>query len=196
MKVSEFVNGYTRNATDNLKNVYLKKNIESKKYIPFVEKQVMADKIINSTSYELDDDGIRTGNVKINSTSRYLFTIMTIIDAYTNIDVDYSSIHLDYDMLCENGLISLILNLENPANSIIPVEDYMEFNTILNMKLDDFLRNNLSTESFISSQVTRFGMLTGNILEPIINKLADAVNNMDDKKMEKLISGFGKLMNK
>ena len=86
--------------------------------------------------------------------------------------------------------------MDSPNESIIPVADYMEFNTILNMKFDDFVRNNLSTEAFISGQVTRFGTLTGTVLNPVLDRLAEAIENVDDKKIEKLIAGFGKLMNK
>lgn len=195
MKVSEFVDGYKKNATDNLKRAYVKKNIVVKNYIPFVEKQAHVDRIINATSYDIDADGNRK-DIKINSSARYLFTIMTVVSLYTNIDVDFSSIHTEYDLLCENDLIPLLLNLDSPNESIIPVTDYMEFNTILNMKFDDFVRNNLSTEAFISGQVTRFGTLTGTVLNPVLDRLAEAIENVDDKKIEKLIASFGKLMNK
>mgnify|MGYP003305076999 CR=1 FL=1 len=57
---------------------------------------------------------------------------------------------------------------------------------LLNMMLDDAIQNNLSTQAFIQNQVTRFGNLMGITLSPILDKLADNINNMDEKTIEKL----------
>lgn len=181
MNIRDFVKGYKRNATDNLKKKYVKDNLNAISYLNFNKKADMATRIISATCYEKDNEGNNTGNIYMNSSARYLLFILSLIDSYTNIDVDFSHIIEEYDALEENNLLGLFIGDDN---SIISIDEYNKCQAILNMALDDMVQNNLSTHAFIQNQIERFGTLVGHIISPIIG----AVNNMDDSQFEKVIA--------
>ncbi|MBQ0036430.1 MAG: hypothetical protein KBT35_05890 [Firmicutes bacterium] len=190
--VKEFVDKYNSIATDNLKEKFIRDNLEIKNYIGFSEKCSLAKRIINVTTFEKDENGKDTGNIKVDSVSRYLLFTLSVIDKYTNINVDFKKVTEEYDELNSNGLIELFVG----EKSIIPLKEYSELQTLLNMILDDTLQNNMSTQAFIQNQVTRFGTLVGITLSPIMNNIADNLNNMDEKTVEKLGKQIEKLMKK
>lgn len=190
MTVREFVEGY-RKTSDNLKDRYVKEKLEIKNYISFADKCNLAKRIVKATTYEKDLDGKDTGNIKINSISRYLLFTLSIIDNYTNIDVDFGNVIEEYDLFKSNGLLELFIGSEN---QLIPESEYFEVQTILNMTLDDTVQNNMSTQAFIQNQVTRFGTLLGVTLSPIMDKLAESINDMDEKTIEKMSSQIEKML--
>lgn len=196
MKVKEFVEGYNKIAIENLKKKYITDNIEVNSYISFVDKSSLCQRVINATTFEYDEDGKRTENISINSVSRFLIFTMSVIDVYTNLEVDMNNVTKEYDLLNENGLIELFINSDPNGSSIIPLKEYSEMQAILNMTLDDTLQNNMSTQAFIQNQVTRFGTLIGTTLSPIMDKLADVVAGMDEKTIDKLGSKIEKLLKK
>lgn len=190
MTVKEFVDGYKK-TSDNLKNRYIKEKLEIKSYINFVDKCNLAERVIKASTYEKDIDGKDTGNIKINSISRYLLFTLSIIDMYTNIDVDFSHSIDEYDLLKSNNLLELFIGSEN---QLIPESEYFEVQAILNMTLDDTIQNNMSTQAFIQNQVTRFGTLIGITFSPIMDKLADSINGMDESTVEKIGNQIEKML--
>lgn len=141
ISIDMFVKTYKANskAKDKTFEEFINKHITTK-YIPFLTKEVYCDSIIKATSYVKDGEN---EFVKINSVSRYIFFVMKLIELYTDIELsDYSNengtnIATDYDKLNEIGAIDVLLKA-------IPKDEYAEFTTLLNLKLDDLRDNEYS----------------------------------------------------
>jgi hypothetical protein len=179
MTVKDFINGYNKPVSDNLKKTYLKDNLQTKTYIAFTEKLSKAKRIAKITTHEYNKDGKETGNIRVDSVARYLLFTLNIIDMYTNIDINFSNTAAEYDLLAENGLVKEIL-------SMIPENEVSDFKILLDMSVDDIMANELSTQAFISNQITRFGQLANVTINPILEKLADEIGNLDEDKINQL----------
>lgn len=119
---------------------FIKKHITTD-YISFLQKDAICTSIVEVTTH------VESGNKKIiivNSTSRYLLFIMRLIDLYTDIEIDFTDINFvkQYDELNKIGALNVLINS-------IPENEYVEFDTILNMKMDDFRDNEYSLTAII-----------------------------------------------
>lgn len=126
--------------------VFIKKHVV-KDYVPFLEKCVWCDGIIKASCHvvDLDESGNITNEfVKINSATRYVSFVMRLISLYTDVEIDFENAEFvnQYDQLNKVGAI-------NDLITGIPENEYDEFSTILNMKMDDFRDNEYSVAAFI-----------------------------------------------
>ena len=111
------------------KDFKLKTGLQVKKYLPIKEKQAIAQLVINECTEEVN------GVIKLNSLQQYLSYVKYMILMHTNLD--YSD--EDYDKLCsteymETNLLNAILSNFGP--------DAEECSRILNLMLDDYMREN------------------------------------------------------
>ena len=141
---------------------YIKKELEVKDYVPFVEKRELCASVLNACSTK-DNNGL----IKVDSVSRYIIFTISIISKYTNLefssgeDTEFDSLD-EYDMLCQAGLL-------NPILDVIGTE-YATCNNILNMMLDDMLANNNTIEAVF-----------GNTLDKVVDSIDGLVDIFADK---------------
>lgn len=172
--VKEFVEKYNAIATDRLKEDYLKDNLHIKTYLPFLTKVTLADKLAKVTTLDKD-----AGNVNVKSDANYLFFCRTIIEYYTDLQVETEGFCEEYDLLNESGLLDKIMQM-------IPEKEINEFKMICDMKKSDLLQNKYENHAFISEQVTRFGELIGTILKPALDKISEQLENLSDEDIENI----------
>ena len=99
-------------------------------YIPYEQKLDMCKSIINATTNtDLDE-------FEIDSCLRNVFYKMTLINLYTNIDIDFDHIIDEYDMLESRNLTDDIIHL-------IALEELRRFDMLMECLLSD-LRTHLS----------------------------------------------------
>lgn len=156
---------------------YVKKNLEVIPYVPIAMKANFANGIVEA-SYVADEYGRRVKN----SYFRYVLQTKSLITLWTNLTVnnqESQSFIDEYDMLCGSGLLDEVI-------SAIPEKEYTEFINFISMYEDDYVTNNLTFEAFVSNQVTRFGTLTGKILEPALNTLNDLLGDMTEEDAERI----------
>ena len=77
--------------------------IQIKPYLSFAEKKILCDKIIEGSLYE------ENGMLLCNYYDKKLFIEISIINNYTDIELDEENIVGDYDILCELGIVEHIL---------------------------------------------------------------------------------------
>lgn len=148
MTVQEFIDGY--NAANN-KEKYIEKHIVNK-YVPYEEKCLDCKNIIESTSF------ITIGDNKVfkrDTPATRLFFDLTLVDKYTDVDINYKNPASEYNLLQESGVNVLI-------NAMIPEMEFITYNNLLSMTIDDFMENNRSIVSKID------------VIEMIIRKLYDS----------------------
>ena len=119
---------------------FIKKHITTD-YIDFLQKDTICASIIKATTHVQSTD---RNIVKVNSASRYLLFIMRLIDLYTDIEIDFTETNFvkQYDELNKVGAIYVLINS-------IPENEYAEFDTILQMELNDFRENEYSLTAFL-----------------------------------------------
>ena len=184
MTIKEFAEKYSAIATDRLKEDYLNDNLHIKTYLPFLTKATLADKLAKVTT--LDND---TGNVNVKSDVNYLLFCRMIVEQYTDLQVETEGFYEEYDLLNESGLLDKIMQM-------IPEKEITEFKMICDMKKDDIIFNQSTPKAFINQQIERITTIASVTLKPILEKLVDEFENLDDKKIEKFEKYLSKLLNK
>lgn len=179
MKVQELIDvmGMNKNKilkADQLKELLIK-TLEIKKYISIKDKKNIVDDIVSSCI--LYENGV----FKFNEIDKYIYFTMKTIKAYTNLELS-DDIEEDYDLLCENKLLNIIISTFKA--------EYDEVSVLLQMKCDYVLSSNNLEE-----QVGKF--LTG-LLEKVddfSSILGDKINNFDFNKLPINKSDLVKLLN-
>ena len=141
------------------------------------------------TSYYIkvkDINGNEHKKLHVNSITNYMLYCLSLIDYYTTISIDYNESLESFNKLNKTELLDVILNC-------IPEREIKEFRMILDMVESDLIQNEYETHAFISSQVERFGELAGLTLTPLLEQLINAVNNIDDKTIDKIMNGLKKV---
>lgn len=164
MKFEEFMELYDNFKETDERVIFVKEHIV-KSYIPLEEKDVRSQIIINNSYYD------ENGNFKVNSTAKHMFTFLSIVDMYTDIDINFK------DGLNEYNKLDASMALDDIV-SMIDEKDLNEFKIVLNMKCNDVITNEYEPHGYISKQVERFVELIGTALSPIIGKID--LNNLED----------------
>lgn len=184
MTVKEFLEDLNKVTGKSVKEERMKKNLNVKQYVSFVDKVNLAERVVYHSTHDFDQEGNVVGDITINSISKYLLHVMGIIDMYTDLDINYNNLVEDYDLLNVNGLIQEIVTL-------IGEKEIAECQMLLDMKLGDFMQNRLSVYSFVRDQVERFGTLSGITLSSIKEGFANAVASLTPEQIEQFASAFG-----
>lgn len=136
ISVDMFIKTYKANskAKDKTFEEFLQKHI-TKKYIPFMDKVAICGSIVKVTCHKKEGE---REFIRFDSPTRYLIFVMKLIENYTDIELNDENVVADYDKLNEIGAINTLI-------ATIPENEYTEFSTILNMKMDDLRDNEYST---------------------------------------------------
>ena len=180
--IKNFVNEYKNIATDRLKEDYIKNNLHIKTYLPFLTKVTLADKLAKVTTLDKD-----TGNVNVKSDANYLLFCRTIIEQYTDLQVETEGFYEEYDLLNESGLIDKIMQM-------IPEKEISEFKMICDMKKEDLIFNQSTPKAFINQQIERVSTILGVTLKPVLEKISEQIDNMSEEDVEKFTNKFEKLL--
>ena len=204
MTIKEFTEKYSAIATDRLNEDYLKDNLHIKTYLPFIEKDALAQSIIDATMYKFEDytkeDGTigrrRTNQIQINSSAQMLLFYRVIIENYTDLEVETEGFYEEYDVLNESGILfELTADFEGHP-SLIPAREISELRGMIDLKQRDIMTNQYEIHSYISNQIERITEVGSVVLKPVLDKLATELENMDEEKIEKLSNKVEKLLKK
>lgn len=135
MTVKEFVEKYNESKA---KLDYAKRQI-IKKYLPYAEKVAIGDRIVKVSMYAGDLVKV----FKMNTPVKTMFLNMAIIDAYSNIDFEFTVD--EYDLLSESGAITDLL-------SSIPEEEVRLCATTVESMITDEIENTREIVSFLETK--------------------------------------------
>lgn len=138
------------------KEQYFKDAITTK-YIPYQEKIAICENIVNVSM-----------NEKQNTPLRYMLFTLSLIDKYTNIDIDFDHPLSDFNMLLESGVGNQIVVR-------IPDSERDIFQTILDMCMDDYVENNKSLTAFLDTKLKALELAFGAMNDGI----TEIMNNSD-----------------
>lgn len=150
MKVDKFIKDYDM-AVKSKKdiNAFLNKR-KTTDYISYAEKMSEAKKIIDFTSYITEKDGNK--RFSQNSPMRYFLFVLLLLRSYTDIEIDNEKSVQEFDLINKRRLIPKFVEL-------IGEEEYTEYQTVLNMVLDDEMENFRSLAGYIDNKVDLFNTL-------------------------------------
>lgn len=149
---------------------FIKKHIITD-YIEYATKCIYCDSIINATCY------VKVGEkriVRFNSSTRYLFFTMKVIELYTDIEINADDVLGDYDKLNKVGAIGNLI-------AGIPESEYSEFYTLLNMKLDDLRDNEYCVTALLYNFKESFS-LSEDVIKEVLSspEVKELIQNIKD----------------
>ena len=186
--VKSFVEEYEKCSNNDDKAKFLKSKLKTEKYMPYADKLALAENIVKSSSYAMiKEDGKlkQTDRVALNSPMRYILFVMTVVDKYTNIEVNFGNIMPDFDALNFNSLIEVIFEK-------IGDKETAEFNTVVEMVLNDFMANKYQFKNYINDTLSRVSGLVEKCA-PLIDNIISKLDNMSEEDAEKLSGLLGKV---
>ena len=136
---------------------FIKKHIV-KEYMDFITKLTYCSITIEKTCYIQDGE---KKFIKLDSAKRFLFFTMYLIELYTDIEIDAENIVGEYDKLNKSGALNELIKG-------IPEQEYSEFSTLLNMKLDDFMDNEYSLTALLYNLKQSFS-LSEELIREVLN---------------------------
>ena len=170
--VIEFVEKFKKQKIMNTKTdntivgSFIKKELEVREYVPFVEKQSIAQIVLESCAH------LRDGAISIDSIKKYIIFTITTLSVYTNLEFAGDETDLDaYDALCschtgEGSLLDAILKTFE--------KEYTRCNDILNMMTAD-----LMAENNVEKQIGKFLSNLSQKISILGDTLKDKAENLD-----------------
>ena len=184
ISIKKFVEGYSNCATQQLKDKYIKDNLEIVPYVPFVKKDALINNLLKITMFDKE-----TGNVKVNSSAEYLLKTRIFVEQYTNLTVETDGFFEEYDELKKSGLFDILFigDGEYDIPPMIPLAEMAEFNHLLEVKKNDVLVNKYEIHSFITEQIERFKALGEATLTPLANVVKEKLDNLSKEDLSELV---------
>ena len=188
--VKSFVEEYEKCSNNDDKAKFLKSKLKTEKYLPYADKLTLAKNIVNHSSYAMiKEDGVlkQTDRIALNSPMRYILFVMTVVDKYTNIEVNFKNIMPDFDALNFNSLIEVIFDK-------VGEKETAEFNTVVDMVLNDFMANKYQFKNYINDTLLKVSGLVEKCV-PLIDNIANKLDSLSEEDVEKLSGLLGKVTN-
>lgn len=191
MKIKDFVEGY-KNRIDVLKEQYLKDNLKITTYVPFLRKDAIARIVTDRSTYRFEtytkEDGTlgskKTDEIKVNSVIQYLLFCRVVIENYTNLETETDGFFEEYDALKQSGLLDKLMVGSENVPPIIPADEINELRMLIDMKQKDEIFNRTEIHNYVTEQIDRFNVLANVISKPIMNIIAEKLENEIDEETD------------
>lgn len=187
ISIKNFVEGYSKCATQQLKNRYIKEKLEIVPYVPFVTKDALINNLLKITMFDKE-----TGNVKVNSSAEYLLKTRIFIENYTNLTVETEGFYEEYDELKKSGLFDVLFIGNEITAPLIPIDEITEFNHLLDVKRNDVYTNHATPQAYINDKIERITTIGSITLKPILEKISNEIENLDDSKIDKITKALNR----
>lgn len=143
-------------------------------YMPYMDKVKMCNRIISASCFKWSDDMKSIEGIHIDSPSKYCLFVVSVIAAYSCLEIDFKNCVDIYDELDKRGLVELMFN------SILASE-ISSCQTILNMCYDDFMANNYETKAYVSKLANSLKESFVPALQTITNEFLAKFSDEDKK---------------
>ena len=178
MRIIELVEFVNNSKNKMLKEAQLaeliSKKLEVKKYLSIKDKKALVESIVDECI--LYDNGI----FKFDEIDKYICFTMRTIEAYTNLELSYD-IEEDYDLLCQNDLLNMLVNIFNG--------EYENVKILLQMRCDYILN-----ENNIELQIGKFLTSLLDKIDNITNVLSNKIDNFDFNNLPIEVDDLSKLL--
>lgn len=175
IKVSNLIQLFDADKTKDKTNLF--SQVKFLDYLPYDQKIAIATVVISTTCINHEN-----GNIYVNSPMRSMYTILTMLSVYTNIDItlgvtkDGDDAHEvatrvgnEFDEMNKRGLISLLFER-------IPEREREEFKTVMDMVYNDMFTNKYEPHAYIDELLDRLS----NVITPLLSVLEKAEGLPDE----------------
>ena len=195
--IRKFCEEYNKRATQ-LQESYIKENLVIVDYVPFNKKNVLAQKLVDVTTYVhedyIKDDGNigrrKTDKIHVDSVAEYLLFCRLVIENYTNLTVETSGFYEEYDALKKCGLLDKLMVGTETVAPLIPANETAELRSLVSMKKDDILFNKSEIHNYVDSLVERFGDIIDVLAKPMMDKAMEQIEEKEADDGIKNIADF------
>ena len=175
--LDEIYNEITKRTSDAVKKTYLNKVTKIKPHVSYVQREIIAKKIIDTAHFSIpigtditkltDEELDNLPKVPtINHSAQYVLSALMLVDLYTNIKIDFKQGAFQYDKLVESGVINYVLDN-------IPESEINEFKMLIDYKYEEYYQKYFSMKAYVDSKLGK--------LESIISVLTDTITTSLDK---------------
>ena len=175
--LDEIYNEITKRTSDAVKKTYLNKVIKIKPHVSYVQREIIAKKIIDTAHFSIpigtditkltDEELDNLPKVPtINHSAQYVLSALMLVDLYTNIKIDFKQGAFQYDKLVESGVINYVLDN-------VPESEINEFKMLIDYKYEEYYQKYFSMKAYVDSKLGK--------LESIISVLTDTITTSLDK---------------
>ena len=162
MTVKEFIEQYNE-VKD--KETYIK-SLYKKEYVPFETKVSDCERIVKATSYTNTEPNM----FKQNTSSRNMLFILTLVDRYTDIDVDFGNALEEYNLLCTADMdMRFNKYYEHCMAGEFLHKELERYDEILYDVARDFEANNRSMVAYLDTKLASLEIL-GETFEKIMSE--------------------------
>lgn len=164
MKIDTFVKLFSTKKTEEEKSDAINQVMKHVS-ISYSDKVERANLIAQHSYYtkEKDINGVENEVFKQNSAAKYMLYSLTLVDLYTNIDIDYKQ-SVEYFEKINGEILDRIIGA-------ISERERKEFQMLLDFACDDVIANEYEPHAFLRKQIERFGALIGASLAPVLETL-------------------------
>lgn len=164
MKIDTFIKLYSTKKTEEEKSDAINQVMKHVS-ISYSDKVDRANLIAQHSYYtkEKDINGVENEVFKQNSAAKYMLYSLTLVDLYTNIDIDYKQ-SVEYFEKINGEILDRIIGAINER-------ERKEFQMLLDFACDDVIANEYEPHAFLRQQIERFGALIGASLAPVLETL-------------------------
>ena len=164
MKIDTFLKLYSVRKNDEEREALVKEHITNT-HVSYTDKCDRAELIAQSSFYikEKDENGVEQKKFHQNSAARYMLYSLTVVDMFTDIEVDFKNSVEFFEKINGEVLDYIILNVDD--------RELKEFRMLLDFACDDLITNEYENHAFFAEQFNRFGKLVGASLAPVIEEL-------------------------
>lgn len=187
MKVQELVDKYIAFSNEGLKEKYIKDNVKDE-YVPYTMKVHICENIAKFTTRKKVNNGEKEKEIfYLDSANRYLLFQMRLIETYTDIKFsDGINAIKEFELLDKYGINDLII-----AN--IPEREYVNFKTILDMKIDDASVNGNNFIQYIDTKIDAIKLALDAFDDSFVNmlndpKILETIKSVENSKGDNIIS--------
>lgn len=173
MNINSFVKDFTETSD---KTQCIKEHIVEK-YIPYEKKIAICKNIIKCADYTNNIDGVEKKYYSPNTPMRFLLFSMSIINNYTDIELDKIKDNPDiiggYNKLNAIGIFEILFRELD--------REYRELNTILQMMVDDTISKENIFVGYLDTKIDSFKVAYDTIAPIIENKIISFPGSQETK---------------
>lgn len=194
MKIFDFCKKYNSFKNSKLRDEYLNNHLEIKPYLSFLEKDALAQNVVNASVYKWEDYTTEDGKtsrrmlnqIELKSVAKRLLFVKAVIEKYTNLESETENFCEEYDELVQSGLIDLLMISNDQRKSLIPENEIAEIDYFINLKTDDAIANSYEPHAYISNQISRISELATTTLSPFFEKIIESIGDLNEEDTAKL----------
>ena len=143
--------------------------IMEQKYVPFEDKVARINTIIDNTYY-VNEDGEKVFH--IDSAAAHLFTMLTFVDLYTKIEIDFKNAVGQYNALKECGALDIIVSKINES-------ELNEFKFLWDAINKNLVMNEYDIHAYVNKQLKYIASIFEKVVTPFLDKInAEDVQNV------------------